>query len=101
MATAVGAYVKKFHTNQGSKDVIFGILKETLPKSIFLPRVLSNVQVSSFFTSTPILSCMPFKLCDVQLYGFSPTTPSMTLTLSSNVLDELVWPIDGFEIFVQ
>jgi hypothetical protein len=28
-------------------------------------------------------------------------TPSITLTLSSNVLDELVWSIDGFEIFVQ
>jgi hypothetical protein len=44
---------------------------------------------------------MPSKLCDVQLFGFSPTTPSITLTLSTNVLDKLLWSINGFEIFVR
>lgn len=101
MAIAIRAYVKKFCTNQGSKDVILGILRETLLKSIFLTCVLSDVQVFGFFPSTPVLSSMPSKLCDLQLFGFSPATPSITLTLSSNVLDELLWSVDGFEILVQ
>jgi hypothetical protein len=101
MATAIGAYVKKFHTNQGSKDVIVGILRETLSKSIFLLCELSDVQVFGFFPSRPILSFMPSKLCDVQFSSFSLATPIITWTLSYNVLDELLWSINGFEIFVQ
>jgi hypothetical protein len=45
---------------------------------------------------------MPCEVCDVdQLFGFSPITPSITLTSSFNVFHELFWFIVGFEIYVQ
>ncbi len=73
-----------------------------MPSLFSMPGEVSNVQLFGFSLATSTLSSMPCEVSNVdQLFGFSPTTPSITLTLSCNVFHELFWFIDGFEIYVQ
>jgi hypothetical protein len=67
-----------------------------------MPCEVSNVQLFGFSLATPTLSSMLCEVFDVdKLFGFFPTTPSIALVLSCNVFHELFWFIDAFEIYVQ
>jgi hypothetical protein len=58
---------------------VLEILKEILPSS----SSLSN----EFF--------------DLHPYGFCPTTPFITPSLTTNIFDELLWSTNGDEFYVQ
>jgi hypothetical protein len=79
MSTIDEVSTKKLCSEGSIGKNVLEILKEILPSS----STLSN----EFF--------------DLHPYGFYPTTPFITPSLTTNVFDELLWSTNGDDIYVQ
>lgn len=78
MSTTDETFRKKLCSESSTRKYNLDILKEITPSSSYVS--------SEFF--------------DMRKYGFCPTIPFITPSMTTNVLDELLWSIDGNGIYV-